>query len=63
VIDDIDPGQCDQTNHGTQVLVLNRENNELILICSKNDGQYQWKTPGGLYYTGAYENHKLTFAL
>ncbi|CAB4019839.1 Hypothetical predicted protein, partial [Paramuricea clavata] len=29
------------------MLVLDRENKEQILICIKNDGVYQWTTPGG----------------
>ena len=30
------------------MLVLDRENKEQILICTKNDGVYQWTTPGGI---------------
>lgn len=64
VINDIDPGQCDQSNHASQVLILDRENKEKILICTKNNGVYQWETLGGMYidcdvynYIVLYINH------
>ena len=47
VINDSDPGQCDKTNHGDQVLVLDRNNMEQVLTCSIDNGVYQWTTAGG----------------
>ena len=31
------------------MLVLDREDKEQVLTCSKNDGVYQWTTAGGLH--------------
>lgn len=58
-MNDIDPGQCDKSNHASQVLILDRENKEKILICTKNNGEYQWALLGGLCYesTISVNNH------
>ena len=49
IINDSDPGQCDKSNHGDQVLVLDRNNMEQVLTCSIDNGVYKWTTAGGLY--------------
>ena len=51
ILDGNDPGQCDKSNHAQEVLVRDRQNNEKILICSKNHGGYQWKTVDGKLIT------------
>ena len=47
IIDGGDPGQCNKSNHAEEVLVRDRQNNDKILICSKNNGVYQWKAVYG----------------
>ncbi|XP_028397006.1 uncharacterized protein LOC114520857 isoform X2 [Dendronephthya gigantea] len=47
VLNDYDPGQCNQTNHGAQVLVKDRKSIEKVFICSMNAGVYQWQSAAG----------------
>ena len=42
-----DPGPCDNKIHGKEVLVKDRSEDEIILICVKNKGVYQWKPIDG----------------
>lgn len=42
-----DPGTCDDKKHGHEVLVKDRDDEEIILICVKNRGVYQWRPMDG----------------
>ena len=39
-----DPGSCSKSNHGDLILVKDRENRDTLLICTENNGVYNWKT-------------------
>ena len=39
-----DPGSCSTSNHGELILVKDRENKDTILVCTEDNGVYNWKT-------------------
>jgi hypothetical protein len=49
IVNGNDPGKCNQTIHGKDVLVQDRENNEFIIFCTKKNGVYKWTNIGGLF--------------
>ncbi|XP_028404228.1 uncharacterized protein LOC114526893 [Dendronephthya gigantea] len=46
-----DPGPCNDTSHGSLVLVKDRDDDEVILVCTKNKDGYRWKSTDGLKST------------
>ena len=42
-----DPGSCNNTIHGQEVLVSDKSDEDVILICVRNKGVYQWKPLDG----------------
>ncbi|CAB4013001.1 Hypothetical predicted protein [Paramuricea clavata] len=46
-LDGYDPGSCNYTIHGKEVLVKDRDDNEIILICVKDKNGYKWKSTDG----------------
>jgi hypothetical protein len=46
-VNSYDPGTCNSTSHGQEVLVKDRSDEEIIVICVKDKGFYQWKTLDG----------------
>ncbi|CAB4020784.1 Hypothetical predicted protein, partial [Paramuricea clavata] len=42
-----DPGVCDLRTHGKEILVKDRTDEEIILICVKDKFVYRWKTTDG----------------
>ncbi len=44
-----DPGSCNTTTHGQEVLVKDRSDEEIILICAKSKGVYKWKPLDGMF--------------
>ena len=51
-LNSFDPGSCNKTIHGKEVLVIDRTDVEVILICVKNEGVYQWKPLEGRFSMG-----------
>ncbi len=39
-----DPGPCNETAHGKEVLVKNTNDEEEIVICVKDKGVFHWKS-------------------
>ncbi len=39
-----DPGSCSRSNHGDLTLVKDRENRDILLVCTESNGAYNWKT-------------------
>ena len=44
-----DPGSCNETIHGKEVLVTDKTDEEVILICVRNKGVYQWRPLDGRF--------------
>ena len=44
-----DPGSCNNTIHGQEVLVTDKSDEDVILICVRNKGVYQWKPLDGKF--------------
>ena len=44
-----DPGSCNSTIHGQEVLVTDKSDEDVILICVRNKGVYQWKPLDGTF--------------
>ena len=42
-----DPGPCKNETHGKYVLVKNRADEEIVVICVKDKGIYHWKSMDG----------------
>jgi hypothetical protein len=58
------PGPCNSTNHGKEVLTKDRHDEEIILICVKDKNGFKWKSTDGMlvamsYYCGIYNAHDL----
>ena len=47
MVDSYDPGLCDEKAHGQQVLVKDKTDEEIILICVKDKGVYHWRPTFG----------------
>lgn len=47
IVEGNDPGKCSKSNHGKQILVKDRKNNDLVIFCTKNDGEFKWTTTAG----------------
>ena len=41
------PGLCSRNNSNDVILVVDRENKRKLLICTKDNGKYAWRTLGG----------------
>ena len=41
------PGICSQNNSNEVILVVDRENNRKLLICTNDNGKYAWRTLDG----------------
>lgn len=48
ILDGNDPGSCDESNHGAEVLIKDREDNERLLICADNNDGFVWKATDGI---------------
>ena len=46
-VNSYDPGSCNRKSHGKEVLVKDRSDEEIILVCVKDKGVYQWKATDG----------------
>ena len=46
-VNSYDPGTCDEKTHGHEVLVKDRDDEEIILICVENKDVYQWRPMDG----------------
>lgn len=47
MLNDYDPGSCNQTRHGHEVLVKNRAEQETVLVCTKDKNVYKWMSTDG----------------
>ena len=45
------PGICDKRNHGKLTMVKDREENDKLLVCAKENKVYIWKTTDGKFST------------
>ncbi|CAB4031341.1 Hypothetical predicted protein [Paramuricea clavata] len=50
----IDPGQCDTSNHGEIKLVQDRLGADRVLMCTKENPTFLWKTIDGTSTVGEY---------
>ncbi|XP_028393585.1 uncharacterized protein LOC114517928 [Dendronephthya gigantea] len=55
----IDPGQCDQSNHGEIKLVQDRLGADRVLICTEETTEFLWQTIDGSSTVGEYFNPAL----
>ncbi len=43
-----DPGNCSKTNHGELKLVQDRQDNDKLFICLRDNNRYIWQRADGM---------------